>query len=107
MLTHGPTLDGNNYVLDPTYPGVCDFIEETYRRLTESWGYDYLKLDFMRSVFINPRARYHDPEATSLEAYRMALEAIRRGAGPGHLHFRLRRPFRGLAGHRRLPAQRQ
>jgi len=76
-------MDGNNYVLDPTCPGVCDFIEETYRRLTESWGYDYLKLDFMRSVFINPRARCHDPGATSLEAYRMALEAIRRGAGPG------------------------
>ena len=75
-------MDGLNYVLDPTHPGVCDHIEETFRRLTHDWGFTYHKLDFLRSIFIDKRTRFYDPAATRLEAYRMALEAVRRGAGP-------------------------
>ena len=70
-----------NYVLDPTYPGVCDYIEALFRKMTEDWGYTYHKLDFTRAVFLNKRARFHDPTATRLAAYRLGLEAVRRGAG--------------------------
>lgn len=76
-------MDENvNYVLDPTFPGVCDFLEQTYRRLTADYGFSYHKLDFMRAVYIENRVRLHDPQTTRLEAYRLALEAVRRGAGP-------------------------
>lgn len=76
-------MDENiNRVLDPTVPGVCDYLEQTYRRLSADYGFSYHKLDFMRAVFADPRLRFHDPESTRLEAYRRALEAIRRGAGP-------------------------
>ena len=27
-------VDGPNYALDPTYPGVCDFWEDMFRRMT-------------------------------------------------------------------------
>ena len=75
-------MGGPNYVLDPTYPGVCDYLEDTFRRVTHDWGFTYHKFDFMRAMFIHKRIRFHNPAATRLEAYRMGLEAIRRGAGP-------------------------
>ncbi len=75
-------MDGPNYVLDPTFPGVCDHIEALFRRLTQDWGYTYHKLDFLRSVFMDKTARFYDPHVTRLEAYRRGLEAVRRGIGP-------------------------
>jgi alpha-galactosidase len=71
-----------NYILDPTYPGVCEYLEDTYRRLTNDWGFTYHKLDFMRRVVSEKRAVFYDRSATRLEAYRRGLEAIRRGTGP-------------------------
>lgn len=75
-------MDGPNYVLDPTYPGVCDWIESLYRRLTEDWGFTYHKLDFLRAVFVDRQAAFYDRSATRLEAYRRGLQAVRRGIGP-------------------------
>jgi len=75
-------MDGPNYVLDPTYPGVCDHIEALYRRLTEDWGFSFHKLDFLRAVFVEKKVRFHDPDVTRLKAYRKGLEAVRRGIGP-------------------------
>ncbi|MCE5270126.1 alpha-galactosidase [bacterium] len=72
-----------NFVLDPTAPGVCDFLEQTYRRLSVDYGFSYHKLDFMRAVLAEGGLRFHDPRSTCLEAYRLALEAVRRGAGAG------------------------
>ena len=70
------------WVLDTTLPAVAEFLEETYRKITFDWGYDFHKFDFMRGVFNDPRVRFRDPAATRLEAYQRGLEAIRRGAGP-------------------------
>lgn len=79
---HNFPMGGPNYVLDPTYPGVCDFLEETFRTITHDWGFTYHKMDFMRAVFIDPKIQFYDSGITRLEAYRMGLSAIRRGAGP-------------------------
>ena len=75
---HSPDV----WTLDPTHPGVCEHLESTFRKITFEWGYDFHKFDFMRSVFNDPRTRFHDRSKTRLEAYRMGLEAIRRGTGP-------------------------
>ena len=75
-------MDGTNFVLDPTYPGFCDHLEDLYRRMTEDWGFTYHKMDFMRAVFLDSDVAFFDPTATRLDAYRRALEAIRRGVGP-------------------------
>jgi hypothetical protein len=69
-----------NYVLDPTHPEVQAFLEETYRRLTEQYGYTYHKVDFTRAV-AHPEAVFHDRTANRAQAYRMGLGAIRRGIG--------------------------
>jgi hypothetical protein len=68
------------FVLDPTNPAVLEWTEALYRQLTEQWGFAYHKIDFTRSV-VQGQPRYHDPTQTPAEAYRMLIEAIRRGIG--------------------------
>ena len=69
-------------ILDLTFPGVCDYLEETFRRISHDWGFEYFKFDFMRAAFLDKGQRYYNPSSTSLEGYRLGLEAIRRGTGP-------------------------
>ena len=75
-------MDGPNYVLDPTVPGVCQHIEELFRKMTNVWGFTYHKLDFTRAIFVDEQVQFYEPGATRLATYRQALEAVRRGAGP-------------------------
>jgi len=70
-----------NWVLDVTYPGAEQHLEDVYRRIVRDWGFRYLKFDFMRSIYLDTDQQFYDRTATSLEAYRRGLEAIRRGAG--------------------------
>jgi hypothetical protein len=69
-----------SYVLDPTHPEVQTFLEETYRRLTEEYGFTYHKIDFTRAV-AHPDAVFHDRTKNRAQAFRMGIEAIRRGIG--------------------------
>ena len=71
----------DHYILDVTYPGACEYIEEQFRKISQDWGYKYFKFDFMRSIFIDTDQQFYDKTVTSLEAYRKGLEAIRRGTG--------------------------
>lgn len=69
------------YILDPTHPGVTDYLENSYRKLAGDWGFRYFKFDFMRTIFLDADQQFYDSTATSLEAYRKGLEAIRKGVG--------------------------
>lgn len=71
----------DHFIFDLTYPGVCEYLENQFRKIASDWGYRYFKFDFMRSVFIDSDQQFFDKTATSLEAYRRGLEAIRRGVG--------------------------
>lgn len=71
----------DHLVIDPTYPGVLDHLEESFRKLSEEWGFSYFKFDFMRAVFLEGDYRFYNPAVNRLEAFRMGLEAIRRGVG--------------------------
>jgi len=73
--------DRDHFILDLTYPGVCDYLEDQFLKISRDWGYEYFKFDFMRSVFIDSDQQFYDKISTSLEAYRKGLEAIRRGTG--------------------------
>ncbi|MBN1260083.1 MAG: alpha-galactosidase [Anaerolineae bacterium] len=66
-------------VLDATHPGVLAYLQELTTTAVTSWGYDYLKLDFMYAGAL-PGKR-HDPALTRAQAYRQALETIREAAG--------------------------
>lgn len=81
---HGFKMNGDTiyWVLDPTYPGVTDYLQKSFHKLKNEWGYRYFKFDFMRAVFSeNDQLAFYNPYVTKLEAYRMGLEAIRRGVG--------------------------
>lgn len=69
-------------VLDPTHPEVLVFLEDLFRRMTQEWGFVYHKTDFSRAVADQPQIRYHDRSVTRAQAYRLGIEAIRRGIGP-------------------------
>jgi hypothetical protein len=73
--------DIDHNILDLTYPGVCEYLEDQFRKISRDWGFRYFKFDFMRSVFLDTDQQFHDKTSTSLEAYRKGLEAIRRGTG--------------------------
>jgi hypothetical protein len=73
--------DRSQNILDLTYPGACEYLEEQFRKISRDWGYKYFKFDFMRSVFVPSDQQFYDRTTTSLEAYRKGLEAIRRGVG--------------------------
>jgi hypothetical protein len=70
----------NNFVLDVTHPGVLEWIEALYRKLT-AWGYTYHKLDFTRAIAPDSPVRYHRPDVTRAEAFRLGVEAVRKGVG--------------------------
>jgi hypothetical protein len=73
--------DKDHWVIDPTYPGVLEHMEESFRKLSEDWGFKYFKFDFMRAVFLEGDYKFFNPHINRLEAYRMGLEAIRHGVG--------------------------
>ncbi len=68
------------YMLDPTNPGVQDYLEHVFSMMRKEWGCAYFKLDGTMWGAIPYGVRY-DREKTTVEAYRMGMEAIRRGAG--------------------------
>ncbi|MFI5251391.1 MAG: alpha-galactosidase [Bacteroidota bacterium] len=69
---------GRIYSLDPTIPEAQDWLERLFDKIVNEWGYDYVKIDFL--YFAGEGAKYRR-NVSPVEAYRMGLQAIRRGVG--------------------------
>lgn len=67
------------YALDTTHPEVLEWLEQLARTVSQQWGFDVLKLDFLYAAALP--GRRHDSSATRAQALRRGLEAIRSGAG--------------------------
>jgi alpha-galactosidase len=67
------------YALDPSHPGVRDHLQALIHTTVHTWGYPYLKLDFLFAGAL-PGHR-HDPSLTRAQAFRRGLEEIREAAG--------------------------
>ncbi len=65
--------------LDPTHPGMKEWLQELIHTAVHRWGFPYLKLDFLYAAAL-PGRRY-DPKATRAQALRRGLQAIREAAG--------------------------
>lgn len=76
----GGFVPADQHVLDLSNPEVLDWLEETFRRITQDWGYAWIKMDF--SFYALFTTNLHDPAVTPTEAYRTALDRIRQGIGP-------------------------
>lgn len=73
---------GGTAILDPSVPGVQDYLDKMCRIVFGEWGYEGVKLDFSTFAFNSKRARFSQPGKTSIEL-RHELEAIFRRHLPG------------------------
>jgi alpha-galactosidase len=48
--------NGFFYALDPDHPEVRKHLHEVFRTVTEDWGFEFLKLDFLYSAGLLPKA---------------------------------------------------
>jgi hypothetical protein len=85
------------WCLDMTHPGARAFLADSVRRITQDWGYRYLKPDAMwcglAAKCTYPGTKYvddnfgdavfHDTYQTGIEAYRTGIRTMREAAGPG------------------------
>ncbi len=83
-VTFGGWRRGPWYALDGTHPEVQAHLESLFRTMRNDWHCTYFKLDanFWGAIH---GGRFHDPNATRIEAYRRGMEAIRKGAGDAFL----------------------
>lgn len=83
-VTFGGWRRGPWYALDGTHPEVQKHFENLFRTMRREWGCTYFKLDanFWGAMH---GGRFHDPQATRVEAYRRGMQAILRGAGDGFI----------------------
>jgi hypothetical protein len=70
---------GETYALDPTVSEVRRWLTKFFHKVTHKWGYDYVKIDFL--YFVAEGTNFKE-RVTSVQAYRMGLQAIRKGVGP-------------------------
>jgi hypothetical protein len=71
-------IDG--YVIDTTIPEARAWIQAVFRKVSAEWGFDLVKIDFLRAVSLFPEAHY-SKNVTRAEALRLGMEAVRKGAG--------------------------
>lgn len=65
--------------LDLSHPGAIDFVAETFDRVFNKWGFEYIKIDFLlHAVLVGER---YDRTKTTAELLRRGLQAIRQVAG--------------------------
>lgn len=83
-VTFGGWRRGPWYALDGTHPEVQKHFEQLFRTMRREWGCTYFKLDanFWGAMH---GGRFHDPQATRVEAYRRGMQAVLRGAGDGFI----------------------
>jgi hypothetical protein len=85
------------WCLDMTHPAARAFLADSVRRITQDWGYRYLKPDAMwcglaakctypGTEYVEDNfgdAVFHDTYQTGIEAYRKGIRTMREAAGPG------------------------
>jgi len=81
--------------LDMTHPAARKFLAATVSRISNDWGFKYIKIDGLwtglaaKITYPSPAYRdegygdavFHDPSKTNLDAYRSGLALVRKAAG--------------------------
>ena len=77
----GITWGGNPYALDASHPAVLDWLGKLIRKV-RSWGFGYLKLDFLYSGALAGKRHQDMPREV---AYRNALQVMREAAEDAYI----------------------
>ena len=80
-VTFGGWNHGPWYMLDCTHPGAYAYVVKVVTVMREQWGCYYFKLDATMWGAL-PFGRRYKSSATSIEAYRLGMQAVLEGAGP-------------------------
>jgi len=67
------------YALDVSNPDVQGWLRELFLVLSEEWGYEFFKLDFLYAAALD--GQRHNPLMARAQALRMGLEIIRETVG--------------------------
>lgn len=79
-ISYGGWRRGPWFMLDGTHPGAREHLRSVFSTMCNEWGCRYFKLD--ANVWgALPGGRRHDPAATRIEGYRLAMRAIRDAVG--------------------------
>jgi alpha-galactosidase len=78
-----PSMKYSYYGLDCTNPSVIEWLRTVFKTITEDWGYEYIKIDFLYTATYDG-LRY-DKNATRAQALRKGLETIREAVGKNTL----------------------
>ncbi len=83
-VSFGGWRRGPWYSLDGTHPDARLHLESVFRTMRRDWGCTYFKLDanFWGAIH---GGHFQDSNATRVQAYRLGMEAVRRGAGDAFL----------------------
>jgi hypothetical protein len=73
-----PKRGGAIYVLDPTLPEVQRWLRKLFQKITHTWRYDFVMVDLLSHAALGPP---YQRAATTAQAYRMGVQAIRDGVG--------------------------
>lgn len=68
--------------IDATNPAVQEHLTKVFQTFW-AWGFRYFKMDGLG--FGLPQGRRHDPNATAVSAFRLAMKTIREAVPEGHL----------------------
>jgi alpha-galactosidase len=67
------------YALDVTHPGVQAYLKEVFTTLVHTFGYEFLKLDFVYAASLPGKP--HDPSLSGAERLNLGYRLIREAAG--------------------------
>lgn len=65
--------------LDLTQPDALDYTRQVIQTAVHTWGFPYLKLDFLYAAALP--GRHHDPTRTRAQILRLGLKTLREAAG--------------------------
>lgn len=79
-VSFGGWRNGPWYMLDGTHPEAREYLKMVFKTMREEWGCQYFKLDANMWGAL-PFGKRYDENASSIQAYRMGMEAVLDGAG--------------------------
>lgn len=69
---------GSVSVLDPSVPGVRNYLEYLCKKIFKEWGFEGIKLDFSSTAFESKRVRFRYPGKTAVEWRKWLVDVFRK-----------------------------
>jgi hypothetical protein len=76
-----PSMTKKIYGLDVTQQAAAVWMHDLFKKVSEEWGYDFIKIDFVEWTILSAE-RYRDSSVSQAAAYRKGFEIMRTAIGP-------------------------